>query len=75
MENLGIKSDLYTLIDKVNDLRVLEALKVLLSSKVDENDFWNLLPDSQQRSIERGLAQMERGETKPHEEVMKKYEK
>jgi hypothetical protein len=75
MENLEIKTDLYRLIDSVNDLKVLEAMKVLLKSQVDEKDFWDYLPEQQKRSIERGLEQAENGETKPHEEVMKKYEK
>nr|NQU91290.1 hypothetical protein [Bacteroidota bacterium] len=75
MGNIDIKSDLHTLIDRTNDLQVLEAIKVLLYSKVDEQDFWDTLPESQKKSIERGLEQSSKGETKPHEEVMKKYEK
>jgi len=75
MENLEIKTDLYRLIDSVDDLKVLEAMKVLLKSQVDEKDFWDYLPESQKRSIERGIEQAERGETLAHEEVMKKYEK
>lgn len=75
MEHTDIKSDLHALIDKTTDLQILEAIRVLLHKKTDEPDFWDALPESQKESIERGLAQAERGETKPHDEVVKKYEK
>ena len=75
MENLSIKSDVIALIEKVSDLQVLEAIKVLLTNKVDDQDFWDVLPDYQKKSIERGLEQAAKRETRSHEEVMKKYEK
>jgi predicted transcriptional regulator len=75
MEQRDIKTDLHALIDKTNDVQVLEAIKVLLHNKNAEQDFWDSLPESQKKSIERGLAQAERGESKPHEEIRKKYEK
>jgi predicted transcriptional regulator len=75
MENLSIKSDVIALVEKVSDLQVLEAIRVLLTNKVDDQDFWDTLPDFQKKSIERGLEQAAKGETRPHEEVMKKYEK
>jgi predicted transcriptional regulator len=75
MEHTDIKTDLHALIDKTDDVQVLEAIRILLHKKTDEQDFWDTLPHFQKESIERGLAQVERGETKSHEEVMKKYEK
>ena len=75
MEHTDIKSDLHALIDKTNDVQVLEAIKVLLHNKTGEPDFWEMLPQYQKESIERGLEQAKSGETKSHEEVMKKYEK
>ena len=48
---------------------------LFLISNIAAQDFWVLLPDYQKKSIERGLRQNDKGETKPHEEVMKKFKK
>jgi predicted transcriptional regulator len=71
MKHTDIKTDLHDLIDKTNDVQILEAIKVLLRKKMDEPDFWDTLPKHQKESIERGLAQAKRGETKSHEEAIK----
>ena len=75
MNVVDIKSDLHTLIDKINDLSVLNAVKVLLNKQVFEPDLWDDLPESVKESIEKGIEQAEKGDTKPHDEVMKKYSK
>jgi predicted transcriptional regulator len=75
MQHQSVKSDLFALIEQTNDLKVLEAIRVLLLSNVQEQDFWDQLPDFQKHSIEKGLTQVEQGNTIAHEEVMKKYEK
>lgn len=40
-----------------------------------EDDWWDDLPDSAKKSIERGLKDIENGKVTPHKEVMKKYKK
>lgn len=75
MNVLNLKSDIHSLIDKINDINVLNAIKVLLSRQVSETDFWDEIPEAVKESIERGIEQERKGETKPHEEVMKKYKK
>ncbi len=75
MEIQSIKSELHAIIDQANDLKLLEAIRTLLRSKTDDPDFWDQLPDSQKKSIERGLEQAANGQTTPHEDVMTKYEK
>jgi predicted transcriptional regulator len=40
-----------------------------------QDDFWDTLPDYVKEDVEEALQQSERGEGKPHEEVMKKYAK
>lgn len=75
MQNQTIKSDLLTLIEKTEDVKVLEAIKTLLQTITKEKDFWDELPEFQKESIGRGLKQAAAGETRPHEDVMKKYEK
>lgn len=44
MNEIELKSDLHSLIDKVNDMTILNAIKVILSAQVKENDFWEELP-------------------------------
>ncbi len=73
MQSTGIKSDLFALIEQTDDLQVLEAIKVLLQNRAGEQDFWELLPDEQKKSIERGLEQADKGEIVANEEVMNKY--
>lgn len=70
MVDLELKSDLKNLIDRVNDPAILSAVKAILSQQVEEPDFWDELPESVQQSVQRGIAQAARGETKAHEEVI-----
>ncbi len=75
MNTIELKSDLHSLIDKVNDATILNAIKAILSKQVREGDFWDELPIKVQESVKRGMEQAKRGETKAHSEIMKKYEK
>ena len=66
-----------TEIAKVEDPELITALKNLLTSgtKKENSDWWSTVPESVRESIERGREQAQRGELKPHADVMKKYEK
>ena len=75
MDNVELKSDLHSLIDKVEDTTILNAIKAILSKEVKEGDFWEELPLRVQESVKRGMEQAKKGESAPHSEVMKKYEK
>ncbi len=75
MNAIEIKSDLHKLIDKINDIDLLNALKVLLKNKSTEYDSWDMLPSEVKESIEKGIGEAERGETKAHNEVMQAYKK
>jgi predicted transcriptional regulator len=75
MNSIELKSDLHSLIDKVNDIDMLNAIKVILSTQVNESDFWDELPLNVRESVKRGMEQARNGNTKAHSEVMKKYEK
>ncbi len=74
MNTVELKSDLHNLIDKVEDPIILNALRAILSKEV-RRDFWDELPLSVQESVKKGMEQANRGETRPHSEVMKKYKK
>ena len=75
MDAIELKSDLHSLIDKVNDISILNALKIILSKQTLESDFWEELPLSVQESAKRAMMQVENGETRTHEEVMQKHKK
>jgi len=75
MNALELRSDLHELIDRVNDISMLSALKTILSKQTSESDFWEELPLNVQESVKRGMRQVENGETITHEEVMQKHKK
>jgi predicted transcriptional regulator len=75
MNTVELKTDLHSLIDKVEDATILNAIRAILSKEVREDDFWAELPLSVQESVKKGMEQAKRGETRPHSEVMKKYQK
>ena len=75
MNAIELRSDLHKLIDRVNDISVLSAIKTILSKQASESDFWEELPLNVQESVKKGIRQVENGETRTHEEVMQKYEK
>jgi len=74
MDTIELKSYLHELIDNIEDNNILNAVYLLLAklqSKSEEKDFWDDLPEHVKVGIEEGLAQSERGEGIPHNEVMK----
>jgi hypothetical protein len=74
MSTIELKSSLHDLIEDIEDNNILSAVYLLLAkqqNKADEKDFWDELPDYVKVGIEEGLAQSERGEGIPHDEVMK----
>ena len=75
MNTVELKSDLHRLIDKVEDANILNALRAILRKEVKEEDFWDELPLSVQESVKKGMEQTKKGETRPHSQVMGKYEK
>jgi len=77
MTAIDIKTDLHKLIDKVQDINVLNAIRVILFKQLDKRDvdFWDELSVEQKASVEKGLVQANKGELKSHKEVIKKYKK
>jgi predicted transcriptional regulator len=71
-----LKHTLHQLIDKIDEALLLAYLKVLESSmQVQAKDWWDEISTEERTEIEEGLAQADKGETVPHEEVMAKYKK
>ncbi len=72
MTTIQVKSQLHQLIDTIDDVRILNAIKLLLQKQVQtkEHDFWENLPIEVKQSIERGIEQADNGELISHETVM-----
>ncbi len=64
------KLELVQLILNTERPSLLEMVSQLLKQE-KETDWWDELPESVKKSIETGIEEAERGETIPHEEVMK----
>ncbi|MGB3778364.1 MAG: hypothetical protein WA960_08385 [Tunicatimonas sp.] len=58
---------------QVDDPSVIDQINAILEQ--DENDFYDELTDEQKASVQRGLAQVTSGETIPHAEVSKIYQR
>lgn len=57
----------------LNDPVTIEELVSLKNAK--SHDWWDEISVEEKSEIEEGIAQADRGELVPHEEVMKKYQK
>lgn len=66
------KIDLISWISNLRDERILSRIETI---KKEEPDWWDTISDEEKAEIEEGLAQLDRGETIPHEQVMAKYKK
>ena len=76
MDVIELRADLHNMIDKISDSNILNAVRTLLSGKaVKKVDWWDTISDEERAEIEQGLAEADRGELIPHEEVMAKYKK
>ena len=76
MDVIELRLDLHNMIDKISDSNILNAVKILLSEKTAGHvDWWDTISEEERAEIEQGLAEADRGELIPHEEVMAKYKK
>ena len=76
MDVVELRTDLHNMIDKITDSNILNALKIILSSKsLSQADWWETISDEERAEIEQGLKEAEKGELVSHEEVMTKYKK
>ena len=76
MTKTEIKQNLHTLIDNVEDENKLEEIMELVDNVVNENTIsWDSLSKEERDSIERGLEDIEKGNTISYEEFRKKHAK
>jgi predicted transcriptional regulator len=75
MENIALKKNLHSLIDKIEDNNLLEQLnKLFIDALTNSRISWSSLSDEERASIERGLNQFENGEGIDFEEVDKRFD-
>lgn len=68
-----IKLDLAKKIIDTDDKEIIGYIKAIFDGQSEH--WFEELPANVQASVERGIAQSENGEGRPHSEVMKKYKK
>jgi predicted transcriptional regulator len=68
MTTRDLKKELKSLIDRQNNTKVLQALRVLLVKETP--DWWDEISDEERAEIEEGARQAARGELIEHNEVM-----
>ena len=68
------KLELVQMILNTDQPNLLEKVSQILKQE-KEAEWWDELPLSVQESVKKGMEQAKRGETRPHSEVMKKYQK
>lgn len=67
------KIELVQMLLQTNSEKLIEKVKALLKS--EQKDWWDEIDEEVKAAVEEGIAQLNRGEGIPHEEVMKKYKK
>jgi hypothetical protein len=77
MNTTQIREKIHNYVDQADD-RLLTLINGMIEADQDK-DWWDDLHPNLKTSIDRAIAQSERGEGRPHEEVMSeiraKYEK
>jgi predicted transcriptional regulator len=72
MNTIELKSDLHRLIDKVNDISLLKAIKIILAKETTkETDWADTLSEDLRHELEESIAEADQGKTISHEDAMK----
>ena len=59
----------------LTDATVIERIKLLKDGQSADTDWWNEIVEAEKAALEQGLADSEKGDLIPHQEVRKRYEK
>jgi predicted transcriptional regulator len=70
-----LKLDIFRMVDQLPESE-LQKLYGMITHLADPDAIpWNTLSDDEKAAIEKGLAQLDQGQVKPHAEVMAKFRK
>ena len=73
---MDIQAEKLNLIKWLTEITEPSVIKKFIALKNDQTkDWWDTISDEEMAEIEEGLAQADRGDVVPHEEVMAKYQK
>lgn len=72
---MNIETRKVSLISWISHLNDEEIISKIESLQKNEPDWWDLISDDEKAEIEQGLADIEEGKVKSHDEVMSKYKK
>ena len=75
MELANIKLDLAKKLLNTDDKELLSYIKAILDTPTSPDTWFEDLPDEIKKSVEKGLAESEKGQGIPHSDVMKRYSK
>lgn len=73
MKHETIKLELIEWLTKLNDVEMLNYLKVVKDSRAGNHDWWDDLTDQQIQGIQRGISDIDEGRVISHEDVKRKY--
>ena len=72
MTDIKIKQNLHTLIDNLQDERILKLVNEAVCEIIEDKRLkWNSLSENERRSIETGIEQLDKGEKINYEDIKK----
>lgn len=72
MNAIELKSDIHQLVERINDLNILQAIKVILSKEaVIGIDWADTLSDTLKEELETSIEEADQGKTIPHAEAVR----
>jgi hypothetical protein len=74
MDITATKLNLIQWITELDDEVMLNVLDVIKEQST-QNDWWNIIPEEEKTSIEKGLSDVKENKTVAHSEVKKRYGK
>ena len=74
MTDIKIKQNLHTLIDNLQDVRILKLVHEAVCEIIEDKRLkWNSLSENERRSIETGIEQLDKGEKINYEDIKKEF--
>ena len=74
MTDIKIKQNLHTLIDNLQDVRILKLVHEAVCEIIEDKRLkWNSLSENERRSIETGIEQLDKGEKINYEDLKKEF--
>ena len=73
--SMSLASRKLKLINWISNLQEEEIVIKIESIKKEEGDWWDHISEDEKAEIEQGLAQLDNGESIPHDQVMERYSK